>query len=162
MKKILASGLVILATSSVVQAESWDSGGWGAEEWYAGLQYSYIEANVKFNRQEDCCLNGSNVLLDGEIDSKPSAINLNVGKTINENFAIEGLLGFGLSDDDANGTLEDGFSDSLVRYSDAKLGLKTLLGVSAVGKFPINDSINAYGKLGLAQIKYEDEDNDTA
>ena len=124
MKKILVAGFVG-SFSTVVLAEGW----------YGGIQYSLLDAEIDAG--------------SWTADSEPSAINLNAGKTINENFAVEGLLGFGLSDDEVE---DSGFD----------FELKTVVGVMAVGILPVAENFSIYGKLGVAQVEYDDSDGDSS
>lgn len=106
-----------------------------AQSWYGGVQYSRVNAE----------------LVSGVVtaDSNPSAINLSFGKGINKNFAVEGLVGFGVRDDK-------------VENSNFDLELKTVVGVMAVGTLPVAENTSVYGKLGVAKIKYDDSDGDSS
>ena len=124
MKKLLIAGLISFA-SLAAQAEGW----------HAGLQYSLLDAELADS--------------GFTTDSEPSAVNFSVGKKIHENFAVEGLLGFGLSDDEVE---DSGFD----------FELKTVIGISAVGILPLTENFSLYGKLGVAQIEYNDSDGDSS
>ena len=124
MKKIVVTGLLYLC-STMAQAENW----------YAGAAYSQLDTE----------LNAGGFALE----TSPSAINLTVGRTFNKNFALEGLLGFGLNDDG-------------VESANFDFELKSVVGASAVGILPLSDSLSLYGKLGLANVQYDDSDGDAA
>ena len=106
-----------------------------AEGWYLGLAYSSLEAELE----------------SGGIkrDSNPDGINLMPGYKFSKNFAVEGLLGTGISDD-------------RVENESFDFELKSVLGVSAVGILPLSKHFDLYGKVGFAQVEYDDSDGDSA
>lgn len=122
MKKCLLAVAVLAASNLCV-----------ANEIYVGVDYSMLDVELKV----------ANITLDSE----PSAINLKLGNSFNENFAIEAIFGLGLSDD-------------RVSRSDFDFELENLFGISAVGLIPLNEVVKLYGKIGVAQIDYDDSDGD--
>ena len=78
---------------------------------------------------------------DGFDDANPNALVGRYGKFINDNFAIEGRIGFGVGDDSVN--------DSTV--GDIAIEIDTLIGVYGVGHVAINDSSSVYGLLGFSR-----------
>jgi opacity protein-like surface antigen len=98
--------------------------------WYAGAAYSILDVKLK-----DAVT---------QVDSEPGALNLVVGHEFNTYFAVEGLLGIGLYDDKV----------AAQRFA---IELNSVVGVSAVGILPVSKTFSLYGKLGLAQLKYEDD-----
>lgn len=122
MKKCLLAGAILAAANVCV-----------ANEIYVGVDYSMLDVELK----------GYDVTLDSE----PAAINLKLGNTFNENFAIEAILGMGLIDDSVSG-------------ADFDFELDNLFGISAVGLIPLNETVKLYGKVGVAKIDYDDSDGD--
>lgn len=109
-----------------------------AEGWYAGLAYSKVEAELNFGGG------------DAREEREPGGINIIAGHRFNKSFAIETVVGKGVIDDDVVST---GFD----------FELKSIVGISAVGIFPpIAETFNIYGKLGFAQLKYDDSDGDAS
>ena len=125
MKRLITTTLFALAATST-QA---------ADEWYAGFHYSTFDVELS--------------VAGFTFDTNPNALNLTVGKKFGENFAIEGLLGTGLSDDEIENTITD-------------FELESVVGASLVGFLPISEGANLYGKLGYAQLEYDDSDGDPA
>jgi opacity protein-like surface antigen len=68
-----------------------------------------------------------------------------LGNNINENFSIEGRLGFGLSDDTITAT--DG-----VDTASLSIELDTLIGVYGVGHIMLNESSSIYGLVGFTKV----------
>lgn len=77
-------------------------------------------------------------------DADPTAIRLRAGVELNENFAIEGILGLGLQDDNVGGNRA------------WKLELDSLYGMNLVGSIPLDPMFSLYGKVGFAKVQYED------
>ena len=103
--------------------------------WYAGMAYSTLNAELKAAGVQG--------------DSEPDAINFFVGRELNKYFAVEGLLSKGIYDDRVSG-------------ASFAFELNYLIGASAVGILPVSDTFNFYGKLGIAQVEYEDDARDSA
>ncbi|MBV1880703.1 MAG: porin family protein [Pseudomonadales bacterium] len=124
MKRLVAASLLCVSSGLV-----------SAEDFYGSVAHSMADTEFSF---------------DGtSLDSKPTALNLIGGVTISENMSLEGVLGFGLSDDD-------------VGPVDLQFELKQLIGVYGVGILPVTDTFNLYGKLGLVSIEFDDVDSDKA
>lgn len=109
-----------------------------AQTGYFGADFSFISAE----------LSADTFLGTFSEDVDPTAIRLRGGVELNENFAIEGVLGLGLQDDKAS---DFGF----------EVGLDKLFGVYAVGIIPLDRTFSLFGKLGFANVGYEDEEGDT-
>ena len=103
--------------------------------WYTGINYSILDVEL-----EQSGVKG---------DSEPGAINIFLGHEFNKYFAAEGLLGLGIYDD-------------RVSNSSFAIELDSIVGVSAVGILPLSDTFSFYGKLGVAQVEFEDDDGDSA
>ena len=106
-----------------------------ADNTYVGLSYSSLDVE----------LDAGGITADSE----PSGINLVLGNSVSENISFEGLFGFGIGDDEVENA---GFD----------FELKHVIGFSAVGRLPISEAISLYGKLGIAQVKYDDSDGDSS
>ena len=124
MKKLII-GSILISLSSVAAAQNF----------YGGIAYSMLDSDLSFGSAS-----GS---------SEPTALNIIGGSSITENFSVEGLLGFGISDDN-------------VGPLDAQFELSNLIGVFAVGTLPVADGFNVYGKIGFADLEFEDVDTDKA
>ena len=122
MKKLIATSVLCLSTGFV-----------SANEPYASVAYSMLDSEFSFQGES--------------FDSEPTAINIIGGVSINESFALEALVGLGLSDDDI-----DSF--------DAEFELDSLYGIYAVGALPVSDNFNLYAKFGVVNINFEDVDSD--
>lgn len=80
--------------------------------------------------------------LSGSYDASPSAIGIKLGSQINPYFAVEGMIGFGIADDEFLN--ESGVS--------ATGELNSIVGVNALGTIPVADNFKIYGKLGFAKV----------
>ncbi len=129
MKKVILGGLLSLTATTAT-----------ANDLYVTFQYSQLNSELSL---DDFDLEGV------KLEAEPSAISVNAGKLINKNFAIEGLVAVGASDDEVGNF---GFD----------LELSSLIGLYGVGILPLNDRFDLYGKIGLAQVEYEDSDGDNA
>jgi hypothetical protein len=78
-------------------------------------------------------------------DASPPAIALKLGSAFNPYFSLEAMLAFGIGDDD------------FVSTSDGSLTgeLNSIIGVNALGTYPVADNVQLYGKLGFAQVDIE-------
>lgn len=123
MKKIIAASVLCLSSGLV-----------SAENYYASVAYSMLDAELSSG--------GSSA------DSEPTAFNFFGGVSVSENFAVEGVIGFGLSD------------DGVGSFSGAEFELDSLFGLYGVGILPVTEEFNVYAKLGLATIKFNDVDSD--
>lgn len=85
---------------------------------------------------------------DGFPEVEPSALVLRGGQFINDNFAIEGRFGFGLSDDSA-ATNINGYD------VDVAIDIKRIFGVYGKGYLPVNDVFGVYGVFGFTDAKLE-------
>jgi hypothetical protein len=72
----------------------------------------------------------------GRGTAKPTALGVKIGKVVNENLALEGRLGTGISDDDVSGGPVDVSPD-------------LLLGAYAKGILPLSPRIGVYGLVGV-------------
>lgn len=110
-----------------------------AQTGYFGADFSFISAE----------LTADTFFGTFSEDVDPTALRLRGGVEFNENFAIEGVLGFGLQD------------DKVGRSSDWEFELDSLYGVNAVGIIPLDRTFSLFGKVGFAALEYEDSDGDT-
>jgi outer membrane immunogenic protein len=75
-------------------------------------------------------------------DASPTAVGFKVGAAINKNFAVEGRVLTGLSDDSTDfGGL------------DATLDVDSVFGVYAKGILPLSDAASLYGLVGYSRLK---------
>jgi hypothetical protein len=129
MKKTIVVASILAALSSgVATAQKQDIG------LYAGVLYSKLDTDVN-NASTD-----------------PSMLTALAGYKFNRNFAVEGILGKGISDTTLN-----------LQNTSLDFEAKTIKGASAVGIFPIDIvNLKLYGKLGYAKIDYEDGNNNAS
>ena len=122
MKKHL---LGILCASSLLSSAAM------AQDAYFGADFSFISAELK---------------VDGfaALDADPTALRVRGGVGFNENFALEGVLGLGLQEDELGDTNVD-------------LELDSLYGVYAVGIIPLDRTFALFAKAGLVVLEYEIE-----
>ena len=127
MKKFaaLALGTALLACSNVM-----------AEGMYFEVDYMKLDMELK--------LPASEVDFSG-VDASPPAIDLKIGSQFNPYFAVEGMLGLGLTDDDFLSAEGNSFTGEL----------KSIIGVNALGTIPVRDNFKIYGKVGYAQVDVE-------
>jgi opacity protein-like surface antigen len=83
------------------------------------------------------------------LDAKPTAIGFNVGAKINQNFAVEGRVSTGLSDD----------SVQVLGVIPADVKVKSLFGIYGKGILPLSDTASIYGLLGYSRVKLGIEGN---
>jgi outer membrane immunogenic protein len=96
---------------------------------YGGIQFASFDASI-----------------DGiPEDFSPTGLIGRLGNNINENFSVEGRLGFGLSDDTITAT--DG-----VDTASLSIELDTLIGVYGVGHIMLNESSSIYGLVGFTKV----------
>ena len=126
MKKFaaLALGTGLLACSNVM-----------AEGMYFEVDYMKLDMEMKIAFETE---------ISG-IDASPPAIDLKIGSQFNPYFAVEGMLGLGLTDDDFMRAGGDSFTGEL----------KSVIGVNVLGTVPVADNFKIYGKVGYAQIDVE-------
>lgn len=91
---------------------------------YAGVQYAMTSIN-----------------LSGLVDLKPNAVIGRFGHYMTDTFAIEGRIGFSMSDD----TYTDFIGDTLTVEVDS------LFGVYGVARMPMSDKASLYGLFGYTQ-----------
>lgn len=96
-----------------------------AEGLYAGA--SYAQAKVD---------------MSGFGDVKPSVLFAKIGTEINKNFAIEGRIGTGVSDDTVS-----------VMGAPVKVEVDQYYGIYAKGILPVGDSVSIYGLIGETHAK---------
>ncbi|AUM12980.1 outer membrane beta-barrel protein [Ketobacter alkanivorans] len=125
MKKLVSTFLLssVAATSAL------------ANQGYVGVELGKVQAEVTAD------------YLSENLDFEPTAFKVKGGSELNENLAIEGYLGFGLSDDTVEYT-----------YIDAEVN--TMVGIGVRGILPLGDAFSVNGKVGLANISYEDSEGD--
>lgn len=129
MKKIFLAAAVALSSAMVqVQALAQD------DTLYMGLQYSLLGSEIDTQAGGD----------DGEAD----AMNLIAGYRIDENWAVEVLLGTMINDPRENGNLD--------------VELKTVFGISGVYRWPLTEQLNVFGKLGVGHVELDDNANRSA
>lgn len=80
---------------------------------------------------------------DGIDETSPTAIGFNVGAKINQNFAVEGRVSTGLSDD----------STQVLGVIPADAKVKSLFGLYGKGILPLSDAASVYGLLGYTRAK---------
>ena len=80
-------------------------------------------------------------------DANPTGLGFKGGMRFNTNFAVEGSLVLGLSDDN-------------FEYSTLDVGVSNIIGAYGVANLPVSHFADIYAKLGFASINYEDEDGD--
>lgn len=96
---------------------------------YGGIQYASFDFSAD----------------DISEDFSPTGLIGRVGNKINENFAIEGRLGLGLSDDTITAT--DGIDTASL-----SIELDTLIGVYGIGHVMLSESSSIYALIGFTQI----------
>jgi hypothetical protein len=97
----------------------------------ANAENKYLAADLMFLDMQLTAANASSA-------ASPSAVEVRVGSLIHKYLAVEGALAFGVSDDNFN--------------SAAKGKLKNLFAVNALGRLPLGESAEVYGRLGLAKM----------
>lgn len=128
MNKVISLGVVaalMLSTNSVFAGLLASS--------YGGIQYASFDTSVTV---------GGITIPE---DFSPTGLIGRLGSNINENFSIEGRLGFGLSDDTM--TASDG-----VDTVSLSVELDTLIGVYGVGHIMLNESSSVYGLIGFTKV----------
>lgn len=126
MKKLMIAAAAAFAAASAPSAM--------AQGFYADAGYSFVGIDVEEQ--------GVSVDLDLGV------IAGHAGYKFNENFAIEGELGFGVSDEE--------FSDGV---NNASIGINYLLGVYGVGTLPVGENVELFGRVGVVQAEAEAELN---
>jgi opacity protein-like surface antigen len=101
----------------------------------------YLAADLMFLDMQLTANNASS-------DATPAAIEVRLGSLIQEYFAVEGAFAFGVTDDSFN--------------SAATGKLKTLFAVNAVGRLPVGESAEVYGRVGLAKMDVKISGSGTA
>lgn len=110
-----------------------------AQTGYIGADFSFISAEVSVDT----------FVGTYSEDVDPTALRLRGGVELNQNFAIEGVLGMGLQDDEIDTIL-----------GETEVGLDTLFGVTAVGIIPLDRNFSLFGKVGFASVEYQSDDED--
>lgn len=79
------------------------------------------------------------------IEASPSAIRGILGYELNPHLAIEGMVGFGMSDDTikVNGA----------NLSSAKLAIDSVFGVYLKPKTKLNEKVEVFARVGFAEVK---------
>jgi opacity protein-like surface antigen len=124
-----ASALLVLGTAHAQQARSALSGG------YAEIGYTQLK------------LSG-----EGAADAKPGAIRGIVGYDVHPNFALEGMLAFGVRDDNASETFSTGFGPVTAT---GEIKLKHAFGLYVKPKFDLTDAVQVYGRVGYTRARFE-------
>lgn len=78
---------------------------------------------------------------DGYDDANPNLVVGRYGKFINDTFAIEGRIGFGIEDDTVD----------IPTVGDVKMEVDTIIGVYGSVHVALNDSSSVYGLLGFSR-----------
>ena len=122
LKKIILkmAMLIALGINSLAVAAADNTG-----TTYAGVQYAITSYNEA-----------------GFDELNPTALIGRFGKNINDGFALEGRLGFGLQDDNLN-----------YLGVDVSLELDNLFGVYGVGHVNLSESSSLYGLIGVTQAE---------
>jgi opacity protein-like surface antigen len=82
---------------------------------------------------------------------KPSALRGIVGYEINRNFAVEGMLAFGIADGSADGTVT---VNGVPGPGTVKVRLDTTYGVYAKAKAEVSPGLEVFGRLGFTKANY--------
>lgn len=84
----------------------------------------------------------------GEVgDVSPTAVGFKVGTAINKNFAVEGRVLTGLSDDSAD------FNIPSTAAATVNVDVASVFGVYAKGILPLSDAVSLYGLAGYSRVK---------
>lgn len=94
---------------------------------YLKFQYSQVKTETE--------------LMGEKLDAKPEAIHVLLGHKFNNFIGIEGLIGSGIKSDEIDDT-DYNFKEDFI------------IGLSAVGSFPIMDIVTVYAKVGMAHVNY--------
>jgi hypothetical protein len=70
--------------------------------------------------------------------ASPSAVQARVGSLLHEYFAVEGAVALGASDDNFN--------------DNTKGELKTMFAINALGRLPLGENAEVFGRLGMAKL----------
>lgn len=123
MKKTLIAAILGFATSTAFAAD--------AGSMYAKVQLSRVDVSLD--------VKGTNITND------PRTISFAFGKTFNDYFAVEGMVG-------------TSYNTDKIKNTNASGKVKYLVGASAVGYLPLSDVFRFYAKVGLAKLQYKDSD----
>lgn len=118
--KLLIAAVALLSSNAVFAANQ-------AGDVYAGASYGQQRASVDIASMEFGVATGF------------------MGYQINENFAVEGRVGVGISD-------ESFFDDDINQK--VKFGVDYTAQALAKGSYHFNDVVSAYGIAGFAKVKY--------
>lgn len=80
------------------------------------------------------------------VESKPAALRAIVGVEINPNLAVEGLVGFGLSDDEIS-------VRGLGTAAGSKLEIDNVVGLYVKPKVKLSQNLEAFARAGFAHAK---------
>jgi len=102
---------------------------------YSGIQYSAIDYEDELG-----------------LTMKPTALVVRMGSFINDYLAVEGRIGFGLSDDKTTGS----GTDAVLGDFNASLGLdiESLFGFYVLGVMPVSSGFDLYGLIGVSSIDF--------
>ena len=84
-------------------------------------------------------------VLGVNLKSSPQALRAVIGYELNENVAIEGLVGFGMSD--------DGVKVAGTTVAGAKFEVDNVVGLYVKGKTQLADGFEAFARAGIARAK---------
>lgn len=101
-----------------------------AQDAYFGADFSFISAELEIDG------------ISQTFDADPTALRFRAGVNFNENFALEGVIGLGLQDDELSRLGGD-------------LELDSLYGVYAVGTIPLDRTFALFAKAGYVVLEYE-------
>jgi len=92
---------------------------------------TYVAADLMFLDME---LNTSNT----SMGASPSAVQARVGSLLHEYFGVEGAVALGATDDNFN--------------DNSKGELKTMFSINALGRLPLGESAEVFGRVGMAKL----------
>lgn len=111
-----------------------------AQQGYFGADFSFVSAEVS----------ADTIFGSFSDDFDPTALRVRGGIGLNENFAVEGVLGLGLQDDEVE-----------LAGIESEFGLDRLVGINAVAIIPMDRSFSVFGKVGFASVGYEGDAGDS-
>lgn len=125
-----ASALLLLGTAHAQQARSALSGG------YVELGYTQLKIS------DD----------QGGSDAKPGALRGIAGYNLHPNIAVEGMLAFGVRDDETTETVATAVGPV---NATAEIKLKNAIGLYVKPKFNVTDAFEVFGRVGYTRAKFE-------
>ena len=92
---------------------------------------TYVAADLMF-------LDMDLVTSNQSMGASPTAVQARVGSIMYEYFAVEGAVALGASDDNFN--------------NNTKGELKTMFSINALGRLPLGDNAEVFGRVGMAKL----------